>query len=82
MSYGIMFSNDPSVVWYFDSDYVGDMNDWRSTIKYVFTITWGPICWKSLVQSIMSMSTPEVEYMVAGEAAKEAMVCVRPQFWP
>jgi hypothetical protein len=60
MSHGIMFSSgkgDPSVVRYVDSDYAGDMEDRRSTTRYVVTLAGGPICWKSSVQSIIAMST-------------------------
>lgn len=62
MSYGIMFSSeqgDPSIVGYADSDYVGNMDYMRSTIGYAFTLAGRPICWKSQVQSIMALSTPE-----------------------
>ena len=76
IGHGIMFGNqqgDPSVVGYVDSDYVGDMDDRRSTTGYVFTLAGGPICWKSTVQSIVALSTTEAEYMAVAEAAKEAL---------
>ena len=50
--YGIMFSkqqSDPSVRGYVDADYVGDLDDRRSTIGYVFTLGGRPICWKSMI---------------------------------
>ncbi|KAE8735884.1 hypothetical protein F3Y22_tig00000329pilonHSYRG00358 [Hibiscus syriacus] len=58
---------------YVDSDYAGDLDNRRSTIGYVFTLGGGPICWKSTVQSVVALSTTEVEYMAASEAAKEAL---------
>ncbi|KAL0337527.1 UNVERIFIED_CONTAM: Retrovirus-related Pol polyprotein from transposon TNT 1-94 [Sesamum calycinum] len=61
------------VVGYVDSDYAGDLDDRRSTIRYVFTLGGGPIRWKSTVQSIMTLSTTKAEYMVVAEAAKEAL---------
>jgi hypothetical protein len=32
------------VEWYMDADYVGEVDDKRSTIGYVFTLSGGPIC--------------------------------------
>jgi len=40
-----MFSSghgDPWVIGYVDSDYVGDMDDRRSTMRYVFTLSTYP----------------------------------------
>jgi hypothetical protein len=74
--YGINFvrqKSDLSVVGYVDVDYAGDLDDRRSTIGYVFTLTGGPICWKFMIQSMVAMSTTEVEYMAAAEVAKEAL---------
>jgi hypothetical protein len=44
---GITFvrqKSDLSVVGYVDADYVGDLDDRRSTMGYVFIIAGGPIC--------------------------------------
>ena len=74
--YGIMFSRQqsvPSVVGYVDSDYARDLDDRRSTTGYVFTLGRGPICWKSMVKSLVALSTTESEYMTVTEAAKEAI---------
>ena len=40
---------------------------------YIFTLSSWPIYWRSTLQSVIAMSTTEVEYMVASEVAKEAM---------
>uniref|UniRef100_A0A2N9J203 Integrase catalytic domain-containing protein n=1 Tax=Fagus sylvatica TaxID=28930 RepID=A0A2N9J203_FAGSY len=72
----ILFSRQPgtnSVVGYVDADYAGEVDDRRSTTGYVFTLSGGPICWKSTLQSIVAMSTTEAEYMAVAEAAKEAL---------
>uniref|UniRef100_A0A2N9ELY1 CCHC-type domain-containing protein n=1 Tax=Fagus sylvatica TaxID=28930 RepID=A0A2N9ELY1_FAGSY len=74
--HGILFSRQPgtnSVVGYVDADYAGEVDDRRSTTGYVFTLSGGPICWKSILQSIVAMSTTEAEYMAVAEAAKEAL---------
>jgi hypothetical protein len=41
--------SDLSVVGYVDADYARDLDDRRSTIGYVFTLTGGPLCWKSMI---------------------------------
>ncbi|KAL0368120.1 UNVERIFIED_CONTAM: Retrovirus-related Pol polyprotein from transposon TNT 1-94 [Sesamum calycinum] len=76
VGYGVVSGsqqNDPLVVGYVDSDYAGDLDDRRSTTGYVFTLGGGPICWKSTVQCIVSLSTIEAEYIAVAEAAKEAL---------
>jgi hypothetical protein len=50
-----------------------DLADKRSTIGYVFTVVGGPICWRSMIQSIVAMSTTNAEYMAAAKAPKEAL---------
>ena len=69
--------NNLSVVGYVDADYAGDLDDRRSTTSYVFTFTRGPICWKSMIQSTVAMSTTKVEYIAAAEAVKEALWLTR-----
>ncbi|RVX19952.1 Retrovirus-related Pol polyprotein from transposon TNT 1-94 [Vitis vinifera] len=34
---------------------------------------WGPICWKSMIQSLVALSTNESEYMVVAEAINESL---------
>ncbi|KAL0322521.1 UNVERIFIED_CONTAM: Retrovirus-related Pol polyprotein from transposon TNT 1-94 [Sesamum angustifolium] len=65
--------NDPLVVRYVDSDYASDLDYRRSETGYVSTLGGGPICWKSTVQSIVTLSTNEAKYMAVAEAAKEAL---------
>ncbi|KAL0461191.1 UNVERIFIED_CONTAM: Retrovirus-related Pol polyprotein from transposon TNT 1-94 [Sesamum latifolium] len=74
VGHGVIFGsqqNDPLVVGYVDSDYAGDLDDRRSTTGYVFTLGGWPIYWKSTVQSIVTLSTTEAEYMAVVEAAKK-----------
>uniref|UniRef100_A0A2N9F230 Reverse transcriptase Ty1/copia-type domain-containing protein n=1 Tax=Fagus sylvatica TaxID=28930 RepID=A0A2N9F230_FAGSY len=40
---------------------------------YVFTLSGGPICWKSTLKFIVAISTTEAEYMAVAEATKEAL---------
>ena len=41
--------------------------------RYVFTLGGGAISWQSMKQSSIADSTMEAEYIVASEAAKEAV---------
>ena len=61
------------MVRYLDSDYVGNIDDRRSTTGYVFTLSGGPVCWRSTLQSLVAMSTTEAEYMAVAKATKEAL---------
>ena len=73
---GILYSRDASagqLVGYADSDYNGDLDGRRSTTWYIFTLSGSPISWNSTLQSSEALSNTEVEYMAAGEAAKEAI---------
>ena len=48
--YGILFARqhvDNSIVGYVHSNYVGNIDDRRSTTGYVFTLSGGPLCWRS-----------------------------------
>ena len=58
---------------YVDANYERDLDDKRSTTGYVFKLGRGPICWKSMVQSLVALSTTKSEYMVVAEVANEAM---------
>ena len=73
---GILFAGqhgDNSVVGYVDSNYASNIDDRRSTTGYVFTLSGGPVCWRSTLQSLVAMSTTEAEYIGVAEAAKEAL---------
>ena len=61
--YGKMFrrqQGNPSIVGYVDADYTVDLGDMRSITGDVFTLTRRPICWKSMVQSLIVLSTTKV----------------------
>ena len=38
------------VVGYVDADYVGNMDDSKSTMSFIFTFSGRPICWRSTLQ--------------------------------
>ena len=56
---------------YVDADMVGDRDNRRSTIGYVFTVGGRAVSWVSKIQSFVSLSTTEAEYVAATEASKE-----------
>jgi len=49
---------------------VGDRDNRRSTIGYVFTVSGTTVSWVSKIQSVVALSTEEVEYVAATEASK------------
>ena len=58
---------------YTDASFQTDKDDFRSQSGYVFTLNGGAVSWKSSKQSTVADSTTEAEYIVAAEAAKEAV---------
>eukprot|EP00253_Pinus_taeda_P024382 PITA_24382 len=63
----------PLSVGFTDSDWVGDPDDQKSIVGYVFTLGSGPITWACKKQSAISLSSTEAEYRGAIEASKEAL---------
>ncbi|XP_035545999.1 secreted RxLR effector protein 161-like [Juglans regia] len=66
-------SEDSLVIGYVNLDYAGDLDKRQSTIGYVFTMAGGPVRWRSILQSTITLSSTEVEYMVVTEILKEAI---------
>ena len=56
-----------------DADWVGDLDQRRSTSGYVFSLFGGTVSWMSKRQSVVALSTTEAEYMAATHASKEAV---------
>lgn len=42
---------------YTDSDYAGDIDDWRSTSGYVFLLSGAAVCWSSRKQDVVTLSS-------------------------
>ena len=64
---------DAFIVGYSDADYVGNVDNRRSTSGYIFTFVGGAISWRSCLQDCTSVSTTEAEYIAASDASKEAI---------
>eukprot|EP00253_Pinus_taeda_P035611 PITA_35611 len=63
----------PLLVGFTDSDWAGDPDDRKSTVRYVFALGSGPITWPCKKQASISLSSAEAEYRGAVEASKEAL---------
>jgi hypothetical protein len=57
------------LVAYTDSDYVGDIDDRRSTSGYVFLLNGGAVSWASKKQPVVTLSTTETEFVAAASCA-------------
>ena len=58
---------------YSDAAFQTNQDDLRSQSGFVFCLNGGVVSWKSLKQEIVADSTIELEYIVASDAAKEAI---------
>src|ERR1700733_11109047 len=77
--YGLCYQGRPGldrvlgIHGFVDVDWVGDLDQRRSTSGYVFNLFGGAISWMSKKQSIVALSTTEAEYMAATHARKETI---------
>eukprot|EP00253_Pinus_taeda_P008751 PITA_08751 len=73
--YGILYTatSDFRLVSYTDNDWAGSVDDKKSTSEYAFHLGFGAISWASKKQRIVSLSTPESEYVVAIVAVCQAV---------
>jgi len=58
---------------YVDSDYAENLDKRRSTTRYMFNLSQALVSWRCTLQSIVTLSTIEAEYMTLTEAVKEAV---------
>ena len=71
----LIFSSDHpiNVESFTDSDYASNPDNRKSTLGYVFTYGGGAISWRLKLHGYTTLSTTEIEYIVASDAAKEAI---------
>ena len=58
---------------YTDSNWCGDKTEGRSTSEYVFQFVGNAFSWSSKMQSIVALSSREVEYVAASTGACQAI---------
>ena len=56
-----------------DSDFAGDLDKRKSATGYVFTLAGASVSWVSKLQTVVTLSTTEAEYMAATQTCKEAI---------
>ena len=68
---------------FIDSEWVGDGNDMKSTLGFVFTIGSGKICWFDKKQATLTLSSAEAEYRGALNATIQAVWLhgILTEFW-
>src|SRR5436190_9090632 len=59
---------------YSNSNWAGDLYDRKSTIGSCIMIAGGPVLWKSIKQTEVSLSSTEAEYIAALETAKNVII--------
>ena len=77
--YGLCYQGRPrfermlDIRGFVDAEWAGDLDQRRSTSGYVFSLFGGTVSWMSKIQSVVALSTIEVEYMAATHESKEAV---------
>eukprot|EP00253_Pinus_taeda_P010456 PITA_10456 len=77
--YGLCYQGRPrldrvlDIHGFVDADWLGDLDQRRSTSGYVFNLFGGAVSWMSKKQSVVALSTTEAEYMATTHASKEAV---------
>ena len=61
------------VVGFSDLDYVGCVDDKKSTSGYIFMMVEGAVSWKSVKQTLTASSTMKGEYVACYEATSHAI---------
>ncbi|KAL6342898.1 hypothetical protein AAG906_016917 [Vitis piasezkii] len=69
-------TNILDVVGFCDVDFVGCIDDKKSTMGYIFVMAGGTVSWKSVKQTLTTSSTMEAKYVACYEACCHA-ICMR-----
>ncbi|XP_038719830.1 secreted RxLR effector protein 161-like [Tripterygium wilfordii] len=75
MDYGIFYSKggNTKLMAFTDSDYVGDLEDRKSTSGNLFLLSSGAVSWSSRKQPVVTLSTIEAEFIAAASCACQAV---------
>lgn len=80
-SYGLMYERGGSgtvkIVGYSDSDLAGDVDTRKSTSGVLFFFGNSLVCWQSVKQRVVALSSCEAEYVAATMAATQALWLAR-----
>ena len=73
--YGLFYSKESNLflAGYSDSDWAGNADDRKSTIGRCFYVGANLVAWMSKKQNSVSLSTAEVEYIVAGSCCSQLL---------
>ncbi|KAH9801638.1 hypothetical protein KPL71_001098 [Citrus sinensis] len=69
--YGRSKQDEKSIVGYVDSDFAGDLDGRKSISGYLFMVNGCLISWKATLQSVVTLSSTEAEFVAATKAVKE-----------
>ena len=61
------------VISYCDSNYVGCIDSWKSTLGYVFILAGGTVSWRSIKETLIAISTMEAKFVSYFEATSHGV---------
>ena len=61
------------IIGYSDFDFAGCRDSMKSTLGYIYLLTGGAICWKSVKQSIVASFTMAAEFVACYEASNHGI---------
>ena len=67
------FGGNLNLIGYYDSDWVGSIDDMKSTSGYTFLFGSGICSWLSKKQSVVAQSNAQAEYVSASKATSQAI---------
>jgi len=62
-----------TILGYMDTNWGSNVNDCKSTLGYMFTLSGSAISWSSKKQSAVALSSTEAKYIASAHVAKEAI---------
>lgn len=74
-NFGIWYFNHANIklFGFSDSDWIGSIDDRRSTFRFFLSLRSGGIAWTSKKQATLALLSPEVKYTVAASSACQAI---------
>ncbi|CAM8968949.1 unnamed protein product [Rhodiola kirilowii] len=83
IDYGLWYTKETNscLVGYCDADWTGNAEDRKSTSEGCFFLGNNPVSWFSKKQNSISLSTAEVEYIIAGSCSTQMDGTVAKRIW-